>query len=576
MTQQKYAIAALMAVSIAALLVACGGGGGVPAAAPASAQLAVGTFTKQSGTTVNGNNIYPIASPTMDVKTQHLYYASEVGGSGKITKIRLQLGGANAVAVTCPNVTVTMGQTNLTALTTSFAGNVNTGQGSQVTVLNNAAITIPIGAANSWVDIPLTTPFDYNGVDNLVVGFESTTKCTGQVFFNIFNAATNRRAVATATDTVAGVAEYNSTTASVDVTQNLMQFVFAGGDDVALAADRSGANLNTIAPASTGRSQFLILASDINGSGPITGIQFKPSAALAGAATATYKITLSHVPAATTALASTTFASNVGTNPTVVANGVSVTLPVGTTEWWVPLTGSFNYDGTSNLLIDVEATVTAGPFAVAYQNAGGSRIMTAPTTSATTGLIYTRTLEPKLRFNGGQVVVAAAGIIGSSGQPLGGQSPGGQMQSLYTNDVLGTSGSINNVYVRLSTASVATSLTNYKLYMGHTTKQTLLITDSYASNMNENATVMSGTLTIPAGLQAGDWVKIPLSTPFTYDSTKNLSILFTTDVGSANNNMVSTSIAGSSVGRNDNAVTSSGVPTWSYSSILDLKLDISK
>jgi hypothetical protein len=493
-----------------------------------------------------------------------------------------------AANVTCPNTTIKLGHTNVAALVAAFASNVEVGQGSLTTVFNNATLTIPAGATDTWFDVPLTTPFQYNGIDNLVVEITHVTGCSANASMRTIAAAGSRRAFSSVVDTTAGTSELAGVGAEVtantapDATQMLMQFVFAGGDNTAIAADRAGANGNTFAPASTGRTQFLVLASDIKGSGPVTGIQVKPLSALAVALSGSYKVTLSHVPAATTALASATFATNVGTNATVVANGVAVNVPTGTTEWWIPLNGSFSYDGTSNLLIDVEATVTAGGTSVAYQNAGGNRIMAANTVAAATGALFPRTLEPKLRFHGGQAVVLPATAQNGSAQVLG-NGVAGQVQSLYRNDLLGTSGTIQSVYVRLAPAATpaAATLANYKLYMGHTAKTTYLLADTYASNMTENATVMSGTLTVPAGLKTGDWVKIPLSSPFAYDSSKNLSILFTTDISPANGNTVSvhgdaSQFPSNSVGRNDNSVTSSGTPTWPYDGIIDLKIDLAK
>ena len=573
---RKLGLYSVSTLLVLATLAACGGGGGGGAA---PAPLATGTFTKSSALTGAGNNSRPFSAT--DAMHQGLYLASEINGAGNITMLRFQFSTANTASVTCPNTTIKLGQTNLTALTNTFANNMQTGQGSLATVFDNATLTLPTGDVGTWFDIPLTTPFHYNGVDNLVVQVERTTGCSGVALINTITAASNRRASTAPADATPGTADYGAT-GNLDAVQPLMQLVFAGGDNLAVAADRGINNSNFLAPASTGRAQFLILAGDINGSGPVTGIQFKPSAALTAAMTASHKVTLSHVPAATTQLASTTFDTNVGSNAKVVADAVTVNLPIGAAEWWVPLNGSFNYDGTSNLLIDVETTVSAGAAMIAYQNAGGNRIMAASTTAATTGTLYSRTLEPRLRIHGGPVVVLPPTAGATSAQVLG-DGAAGQIQSLYRNDLIGTSGTIQNVYVRLDTSStpIAATLANYKLYMGHTAKTNYLGSDTYVSNMMENAVVMSGTLTIPAGLKAGDWVQLPLSAPFAYDSTKNLSILFTTDISATAGNSVSmradsNQLRSHSVGRNDNAVTSSGRPILVYNTIIDLKIDLAK
>jgi len=215
-----------------------------------------------------------------------------------------------------------------------------------------------------------------------------------------------------------------------------------------------------------------------------------------------------------------------------------------------------------------------------YQNASGTRILTAAAPTDVTGGLISRGLEPKLRFHGGQLVVVPAAPGSNSTQILGSTftSTGGQIQSLYRNDLIGTSGTINAIYVRMLGASVAAAVPNYKLFMGHTAKTTYVITDTYASNMNENATVFTGTLNVPAGLIAGDWVKIALASPFAYDSTKNLSIFFSSDFAVLGNAVTARQDANQfpvNV-RNDNAVTTSGTPAFTFNGIIDIAVDLSK
>lgn len=458
--------------------------------------------------------------------TQHLYYATEVGGSGFITTLRLQRTSANAASVTCPNFTVKMGNTSLAALGTTFASNVNTGQGSQVTVLNNATVTVPAGAANAWFDIPLTTPYYYNGEANLVVQFERPSVCSANMATNTVSAATNRRAGSSATPP----ATYNTTTALFnDTTENLMQFVFAGGDETVTAADRAGNNGNYFAPASTGRAQFLILASDIKGSGPLTGIQFNMASGVGAGFTGTTTITLSTVPAATTQLTNATFATNVGSNPTVVANNVTVTLPAGTTSFWVPLTGSFNYDGTSNLLVDVQSNIAAGATVLAYQNAAANRILAAPTTAAATGTFWMRGLEPVLRFNGGPMEVKPiGGVPFSSGDAFPFWTTSGMRQYLLTGGELGTSGTITKLSCYTTaistTATSAAATETYKIVMSNIGSASTVLSTTRAANLPSPVTVFNGTLNIPAGIVVGDYLDIPLATPFTYNGTGNLVV----------------------------------------------------
>jgi hypothetical protein len=545
-------------------LSACVGGGGGSAVPDAKKPLAPGIFTRSVdlGTTP-ASNAYPFSHTS---RGQYLYTASEVGAAGRLTGLRFRLGDALASPATCANLTVMLGHTNLAGLSVPYSSNLDTGQGSAVTVLDSGTITIPAGDAGTWFDISFQTPFDYNGVDNLVVDITAGSVCSP--------------AVTVQTQTTAAP-DSRLFMNLVDGERNMAQFIFTGGDALVRAADRTGGLILPVAmaPGSTGRTQFLLRATDIAGSGPVTGLQFRIPSGLTTAATATYSVTLSLVDAATTSLGSANFADNFGSHAVLVAQDVCVNLPVGTTEWWVPFSGSFTYDGTGNLLVDVTATVVNG-FKMVYQNTPTTRVLWSADPSAATGYLGPHALEPRLRFNGGQTLIMPPVPTGFTNLPLGGPASGGQLQSLYRNDLIGTSGRITAVFLRLAAPSTAVALANYKLYMGHTTKTGYSVTDTYASNMDENALVFKGTLNVPAGLRAGDWVRIPLVFPFVYDSAKNLSVLFTTDHGDTGNNVSTRTdadqFASNVVGRLDNSVDSSGTPQAVDDAVMDLKIELQK
>jgi hypothetical protein len=63
---------------------------------------------------------------------------------------------------------------------------------------------------------------------------------------------------------------------------------------------------------------------------------------------------------------------------------------------------------------------------------------------------------------------------------------------------------------------------------------------TFADNMTDPTTVFTGTLNVPAGLKAGDWVNIPVS-GFTYDPTQNLVVEVAQDAGIATNFILSSS-----------------------------------
>lgn len=112
--------------------------------------------------------------------------------------------------------------------------------------------------------------------------------------------------------------------------------------------------------------------------------------------------------------------------------------------------------------------------------------------------------------------------------------------------------------------------------IGHTTKTTLILADTYASSMNENLTVHSGSFSIPAGLKAGDWVTIPLSSAFTYDPTKNLAVLFSTTGGAGfSSNVRRKNTSGEYPGRVAGGETGgSANPEFIDDGILEIKLNL--
>jgi len=566
--KQKYFSQVLIGAFLLSMLTACGGGGG--GGGPVA--LATGTFTKTveiAAATINYSQLFSIAA--VENRYMFLLTAADINGSGKVRSVRFKYTTSVASAFTCPSTTIKMGATTVATLSATYASNVNQGAGSFTTVLNNAAVTIPAGSAGSYFNIDVATPFDYNGKDNLIVEVTRTAACTGDVSVSTvgtggYNGVVWAAGAAGTSTIAAGTAQPNSMH---------MQLVFAGGETLVIAADRAGNNSNFYAPADVGRAQYLILASDIVGSGPVSGIQFTANSALAAPMTATYKLTFSHVAPATTTLG-TTFASNVGSGATVVAQAVTVSLNTGTTEWWVPLTGSFNYDGTSNLLVDVEATAVTGGFTLRYQNSGGTRIIANVDPAAATGsALGPRGLEPKLRFHGAPVAKLSANTHNNNAIFNGPNSTA----TLYSATDLGTAGSITSVSCRLRSTPIPASYANFKVVMGHSTVSTL--SGTAATDFVSQSTVFSGTVVIPAGLTTGDWIDIPLSSAFAYDGKRNLIVWMGNGGAASGTAVVNVCQAESNATRYPGGLglTTAGVGSASYTLIdwtTDIRMTIQK
>jgi hypothetical protein len=115
--------------------------------------------------------------------------------------------------------------------------------------------------------------------------------------------------------------------------------------------------------------------------------------------------------------------------------------------------------------------------------------------------------------------------------PFDGSATGWVLQSLYGSYVLGTSGAINKVSLRLAADTAAdVTYTGATITLGHTTLSDLTVT--LANNMDDPRVVFTGNITIPGGLKAGDWINIPVS-GFTYDPTKNLTLQLQSGTGPA-------------------------------------------
>lgn len=581
---QRFASIASLSFALAACSGGGGGGGsdGDGASTPATTTLASGTFTRSFAPAATGDNVMPFGSGSFgDVRHQVLYTAAEVGASGRISALRFRYFSNLASEVTCPNTTVRLGHTSLAALTASFAGNVD--RSSLHTAIDNATVTVPAGNAGNWFSVALATPFYYNGTDNLVVEVERTTSCGGNVHIATANAPGNRRAESEATDTLAGVAQHDTATASsVDVTHPLQQFVFSGGDSRVSYSGSTTSNGIPFAQSNLPEfrhAQLLYRASEITGSGPITGIAFVHNQPATSAANYFVTVKLAHTSLTTL---TNTFASNFNGTPVTVARDLAFNVPAGIpagSPIWIPLTGSFDYNGTDNLIVDIEVTGGFAPSTfMRGMTATGRRLWAA--VGAATGTVDNTIYEALFRFHGSTMDVAPAS--NSAVSQAFGLPAGGQVQNLYRSTYLGTGGRITSLAIRLSpfAAPNAATIPNFRIHMGHTDRTSLAIADSYASNMNENSLVYSGALGVPAGARAGDWITIPLQTPFTYDPSRNLVVRFAGDnpgaANAASAHWGDTEFAGRSVGRNDNAVDVSGTPAWGWDGAVNVRFGIEK
>ena len=246
--------------------------------------------------------------------------------------------------------------------------------------------------------------------------------------------------------------------------------------------------------------------------------------AVSTAQTYTATIRMGHT---TLAALGTTYADNYDAGaPVTVANAVTFSIPAGIPagEWfWVPLpTSTFTYNGTDNLIVDVVTTAGSGDTDLRITNIANRRAVGGDNTDPVAITVDDNAYHIKLRFNGGTMDVITDGV-GSWVIPVGYGSEA-IYQMLYDTADLGTGGRITSLSFRLGSPVNTFDHTDVNLVLGHTTLSSLGAASLAANIESDRTAVFSGTISVTAAHQQGDWVKIPLTTPFTYDTTKNLVV----------------------------------------------------
>jgi hypothetical protein len=534
----RYLLAMLLLLS-SVVIASCGGGGGGDGGGGGGGggptPLATGTFTKTAD--MGSANYTGLLDADTYAHYQYLYLASIINGAGRITGLAIKYRSTMDTAVTCPNATIKLSHSNLANLTGTFANNLGTGQGSQTTVLNNATMTFPAGAAGSWQTILLATPFDYNGKDNLIIDVERTGACSGIVFDD----------VNTPWPYTAGVFTFtNGSATGIPVSWAANgKLVFAGGDNsiYTQSATAGSADVGFTTTANQQKFQNLYLASEVNGSGPITGIGFPVCGdSTCGAATTaqTYTVTVKLGHSSLTNLTAT-YANNYDVGaPVTVINNLQFTVPAGVPPnsqyVWLPVTNVFTYNGTNNLLVEVEVTSASGITYWPGVNTASNTFVYGTSGSPTALAVAPVSFRINFRFNGGTMNFITAG---SSSLVPPFDLVTGLMKThwLYDAASLGTGGSISKIAFRLNNNSVASDYSNFTVTIGQTSNN-LLSGVLFANDFDVSANVLStSTFSIPAGMLAGDWIEIPLSGTFSYDPTKNLVVEITTSAATAGNSV---------------------------------------
>jgi hypothetical protein len=483
--------------------------------------LAKGTFIKR----IEGSGTYRTPFRE-DSGTRYMYLlrADDIAASGEIKAVRFQRGVNLEASVVCPNVTLRAGHSSVTDLDGTFDANLEQGKGRAVAVVDDAEILIPLGDAGEFLEIVFETPFSYNGTDNLVLELVNATACTGTV-----GVRHNHSAGYTG---VRWRHDPDSETGSQLVHHVSTHLVFEGGDNRVVAEDGGSEHYALLMPHQGFRSQFLVLGRDIGGEGSITGIRFDVTPEDFPRAL-TYSMTLSTVDAELDDLEdSTVFAENHGDDATDVASDLTIVLPAGASEFWMPIDEAFHFDGNGNLLVDIVSYDISHSIWLRRVAGDTTRVIYAASLpDSEEGLSYgTWALEPTLRFHGATVDRVELGEGLGDTHTFTSNATGRTNQYLYYGTELGTGGTITRMACRLwSATSSLTAYPNFQVVMSHT--EALELDPILGDNLPDPVVVYEGTFIVPAGLIQGDWIEIPLDEGFAYDATQNLVIQVKSDGG---------------------------------------------
>jgi hypothetical protein len=149
-----------------------------------------------------------------------------------------------------------------------------------------------------------------------------------------------------------------------------------------------------------------------------------------------------------------------------------------------------------------------------------------------------------------------------------------KLQFLYCAAELGAKGNITKIAYRLLNNSAASDYSSFNVVLGYTTGINLGMV-SFLANTTGAQTVYTGTVSIPDGYKAGDWIEISLSTPFAYDGINSLVVQTSNFKGSGMNFIRATSDSGRYSDRRAYSTNiSDAVPGGKDNHLADLKLEI--
>ena len=141
--------------------------------------------TVQIGTGTATTSYLPIYGLYGYNYTQQIYLQTQINKSGNITKLRFFY--VSGAITNSKDWVIYMGHTTKT----SFSSTTDWVPLANLTQVFAGDVSSYLPAANNWMEIPLTTPFNYNNTDNLVIAVDENTSGYASMSWGAFTSGAN-------------------------------------------------------------------------------------------------------------------------------------------------------------------------------------------------------------------------------------------------------------------------------------------------------------------------------------------------------------------------------------------------
>jgi hypothetical protein len=299
-----------------------------------------GCVEHTSSVGTSGNYI-PFWGTTTDIMhVQYLYLANEVGAEGTLRKISFNRSVPTATG-TFNNFRIMMGHTDLTTITNTFANNY---MGYLTEVFPTQTVFVNSSNGDRWIHFDLNGNFTYDNAHNLIIDITWNGDSGDEIALRRISAGNNRRLwdiVGAATGTPD--TDLHSARFLVDATNNAVIDSGIASNFWPFAAD----DVDEM------RCQMLYNSSYINQTGHINQIAFQAYAtAIEWSEMENFSVRIAH--STNDTLGNVFEAHRSSAWVEVLSRAVYNFSTVGRPEW-IPIVFDtpFNYDGSSNLLVEI-------------------------------------------------------------------------------------------------------------------------------------------------------------------------------------------------------------------------------